>query len=268
MNIWQTVRQVKYLLQQATWPDATTTVFATESVRVVAALAPARLSEMRPPIALVRPLGGSADPEADQMDLFQQDIGISLFCGCGGDQVGENAVIGLYQSDLNDPEGRGLLEVEEELLAAVEHLNDLDGIRVEWMASGFVNADEIETLPHLVSREYLFSALVSRAKYYHPVRDFTATAASGSVCTLAWTLPATRFDTRRVLVVRKSGATAPTSITDGTELTLSGDLVSSHTDSCGSGTFSYGVWMVYDEFSASADGQYSDAVTRANVAVS
>lgn len=114
----------------------------------------------------------------------------------------------------------------------------------------------------------VYSARTSR--FYHAPFRFAATPGSGQVV-MTWTLAPTRFDTLRVILRRATGSTPPATVTDGTGVTLSGDLVTSKTDSgLAAGTYSYSLFMAYDETNATpttAD-KYSAAATRSALVVS
>ncbi len=82
---------------------------------------------------------------------------------------------------------------------------------------------------------------------------------AGGTVNLSWALPATRFDTRRVMLRRESGAViGDFTPTTGTEVTLSGDLATSEADVPGAGTFTYALFFVYDEFGTSTDERFSE----------
>ena len=105
-------------------------------------------------------------------------------------------------------------------------------------------------------------------EHFHPCPRFNATGGVGSV-TLAWTLPPARFDRLRVVLIRKAGSSAPTSVSDGTAVTLSGDLATSKTDTIAAGTYSYSLFAVYDETHATPTTveKYSAAATKTAIVV-
>ncbi len=106
------------------------------------------------------------------------------------------------------------------------------------------------------------------AARFHPCPRFKATGGVGSVA-LSWTLPPARFDRLKIVLVRKSGSSAPSSVTDGTVVTLSGDLATSKTDTLAAGTYSYSIFAAYDETHATPTTaeQYSAAASVTGVVV-
>jgi hypothetical protein len=158
------------------------------------------------------------------------------------------------------------LEVEEEVFAAVKSLNDIDGVVIQSRGKGAASPVLDETLGYVISRDYLWEVETTATRYYHPCRKFAATGGAGSIaCT--WALPPDRYDRYRVRLVYRLGAVAPTSVTDGTEVTLAGPLVTSHTITLAAGTYSLSLFASYDETNTvlAADQRTSDPVTKLSV---
>lgn len=73
---------------------------------------------------------------------------------------------------------------------------------------------------------------------------------------------------RRYIVRRASGSTAPTGPTDGTEVTLIDETDRTTygvDDAPGSGTWSYSVFVAYDEYGSGTDERFSLAMTETRV---
>ncbi len=98
----------------------------------------------------------------------------------------------------------------------------------------------------VVFRDYVFDGLVGNDRFYHPPTRLTAVDATGGDASLTWKLPPDRFDFFTVEIVRKAGASAPTSPTDGASVNKS-PTDTSLTDSPGAGEFSYSAFAWYDE---------------------
>lgn len=272
MNAFQIALQLRHLLRAQTWTGSATKVFQKNSVRV--SVGPSReiLSSLVPPIAIIRPMGSTADPE--EPELFTQTYEVLLATVIPGDEIGENALVGGNRQSFTDSRGRGLLEVEEELLNAVAKLSEIDGVRIQVKSVGATQAQIDENSNYITWREYSLEGIVTGDRFYHPVTSFSATGGTGEV-SLEWSNPPSdRYDLYRVRLVRKSGATAPTSVTDGTEISLGSSLPTSYADSgLASGTYSYSIFASYDETntlagnSSSADDRTSDASSEAGVVV-
>jgi hypothetical protein len=115
MNSYQLARQIKYRLQQATWPGVATKVFgsAIVSVRVPANL----LDRQRLPAVAIRPGGAQMDPErGEEPELIQQTFFVRLFAANEHDGEGEAAILGANRTGATSSKGKGLLEIEERLL--------------------------------------------------------------------------------------------------------------------------------------------------------
>jgi len=169
MNTWQTVRQVQYLVRSRKWTGSSTKVFHTDSVKVTAAPRESAIEQMIMPACLIRPMGASIDPQwSESPDLFELEVAITLAVAHVGDSWGEYPMLGGQRTGQTNSTGRGLLEVEEELFAAVELLNDDDGVLIQFRASSAAQAQMIGK-QYVLVRDYLFRLWVSADRYYHPV---------------------------------------------------------------------------------------------------
>lgn len=245
MNSLQLARQIKYRLQQATWPGSANKVFgsAIVSVRVPAHL----LDRQRLPAIAIRPGGAQADPErGEETELIQQTFMVRLFAANEHDGEGEAAILGANRGGATSSKGKGLLEIEERLLKEIGNITGVDGARIvnSFRSSADVELDDATGA--VVFRDYIFEALVGNDRFYHSPTRLVATDATGGQASLSWRLPPDRFDFFTVEIVRKTGSTAPTIPTDGTSVNKS-PTDTTFTDSPGVGTFSYSAFAWYDE---------------------
>lgn len=274
MNGWQVPQQLAYLLRRRAWPDgAAEPVFSPNSVLVTNAIRAAAIgaSTVNPPIVMLAPAAGRADPEFH--DLREQTIRAVLLTW-DEDDTGEKVLLGAHRtSGPGSSVGRGLLELEEQLLAAVEEFNNTSGLRLDGGFVGAFDVDYREDLRH-ASRAYDFTGMLSRAAYYHaPMRLVATPVGSGGQVSLSWALPPNRFDFHAahttptmparggIRLRRASGSTAPASATAGTEVTLASAFATSVTDTPGPGTWSYAVFAAYDEMGSGTDERYSEQET-------
>lgn len=254
MNGWQAIRQLRYRLQERNWTGTSELVFG--KVTLASRVDDEEdLAQGNVPLCVLRLGGARSDPEfGEEPDLLEQDVIARILVQVEADPSGETALVGAnYGSALTSSAGAGVLQVERELLAASARLQDVDGIRCYVKATSAADIQRVRGSVVAV-REYRFAMLVGADPYYHPPTRLAATDLGGGQTSLTWTLPPDRFDRYRVVLRRAAGATAPTSITGGTGVTLSGDLATSVTDSPGVGTFSYSIFGAYDETSSPPDG--------------
>lgn len=175
MNTWQILRQLQYLIRAQTWAGGVTTVFASGSVKITAAIPEETVEKLILPACLIGPRGATADPEfQDVPDYLEQEIVIRLIAGHAGDAFGEYTLVGGQRTGQTRSPGRGLLEVEEELFNAVELLNTDDGIVIQHRASSAVEPQLVEG-QYIAMRDYLFRADVTADRYYHPVENLQST---------------------------------------------------------------------------------------------
>lgn len=259
MNTWQVLRQLRYLLEQATWPDGEqASVFG--RVVVSAGAQETGLSQIRFPFAVLAPSDASSDSEAPS--LMVQNVDARLAVRVASDPWGQDALLGGPRgAGQGTSQGRGLLEVEEVFLSTLGSLLGLNGVRLKVKYQSAVAPVLDETHGYVALRDYRLEVWTTTERSYEaPTRLAGADQGGGSV-DLTWALPATRFDLREVVLRRAAGATPPPSPTSGTGVSLPSLLPSAHTDSPGAGTHSYALFAGYDELSEGASSRYSTAAT-------
>lgn len=250
MNPWQGFRQVQSILQAAVWPGSAATVFATGSVVVSASPAPQVFDSLRMPIVLMRPLGAQSDPDHDQEpDLLQQELAITIAQMVPGDAVGEHALMGAGRQT-NSAQGRGLLEIEERVLDELAVVDELEGLNILLRLRSMPSAD-VQDANYIVWRDYLFELVCTSTRTYESAGKLEASETGGTI-TLTWSLPTARYDISSCVLRRASGSTAPASVTAGTGIVLSDDLAVTVDDTPGSGTWSYSLFVVYDDGTSDA----------------
>lgn len=258
MNVWQAARQIQYLLAKRVWPDSPggpvfASVFITQE--------PTSIEALRFPVALVKILDSVTD--SSEPGLKMQSIEVQIAVQHTGDQVGEFAMIGGQRASQGTSKGRGLLEVEEQCLQAIQFLNQTNGLRIYNTSSSAAEGMFLEGVGYIATRSYVFNSWLTSDRVYpepNGGKKLTSSVNSGTV-SLSWTF-AERFDLRAaittnekfnstrgtLLLVRKSGSSPPSSVSDGSNLTLSSNVATSYNDTPGAGTWTYALFARYDEF--------------------
>lgn len=256
MNTWQVVRQLKFLLEAQKWTGTSNEVFAQGHVKATSGLDEQTfINKLNFPCVLIQP--GNARPDPEEQGFVDIDIGFRLAVKHSGDAIGEGSLIGNNRPDQEETSrGRGLLELEEMLFDAVGKLTDLDGIRIIHLLSSATRTLNTNSV-YIAQRDYLHTVTTTMDKFYHPPYALTATI-NGADVDLTWTLPAVRYDTRRVMVRRIAGTAFPTETT-GTEVPTTATATSVTDTAPASGDTAYGIFEVYDEFDEGSDQQFSDA---------
>lgn len=266
MNAQQILRQIQFLLRQQTWTTSVP-VWHTDSVRVT--IEPERevFVRLTPPMAFVRPGPFTADRE--EPTFGEMEFVVRLATLNKNDMIGESVLIGSNRTGQLAAPGKGLLEIEEKMFDALALLSSVNGIETVFLAASAAAAEVVEQ-GYAAARDYQFRAWATADRYYHPGKKFSATAAGSGNVSLAWSLPGTRFDYRRMILRRAAGSTPPATATSGTGITLGGSpdgvAATSKTDNPGAGTFSYSLFVAYDEYGSSTDERFSEAVTATVVA--
>jgi hypothetical protein len=268
MNTWQSLRQLKYLLQNRNWTGSSNKVFATEAIIISANPAMQALATARAPLVILRPGEGQTDPEySEEHELISRTIHLTLISSIANDPgTGENAIMGANRISGNTHSiGRGLLELEEEVNEAIKHLDPDNGIFMQNKTAGIASVAQVDvggTVLYVQQMDWTFDLFTNTTRSYPEPICLVATGGSGSI-TLTWTLPPTRYDLLNLVLRRAAGATAPTSVTEGTGVTLGSALPTTVTDTIAAGQYSYALFAAYDESSATpttAD-RYSDPAT-------
>jgi len=261
MNSWQCLKQIKSLLVAQKWTGSSTAIFPNGSVIITQAPPKKGISLNRMPYAFIGLGSGSSDPVHDELpDKLRVDVIVALACSVPGDPYGEAAMIGRNIQSTTDSRGRGILELEEELFNAVELLNEIDGVVIQFRAMGSPAPEYDETHGYIVKRGYRFEMDCTASRAYSEASKFTASESGGTV-TLSWTLPATRYDLKAMILRFASGSTPPADKDAGTGITVDPVLGTSETHAPGAGTYSYRLITAYDEDEDETADRWSAGVT-------
>lgn len=265
MNSWQATKQLVFKLETAAWPDSPGgPVFAT--VHGTQGVAEEIANDYRTPFAVVRVLDAQSD--AQSPGLKEQSWEIVICTAHAGDQVGEFALLGGQRASQGKSQGRGLLEVEEQLLNVVNFLDQTQQVNIVAASAGAAQAALVTDRGYVLTRAYTIRGRLTTARTYPaPNGTNVLTAALGTPSggltpvTVSWASVEQRFDLHpayatpvlpargSLALVRKGGSAAPLSPTDGTVVTI-GAFATSVVDSItsGSGAWTYGLFAKYDEF--------------------
>jgi len=272
MNAWQCLKQLKYLLQQRKWTGTSNVVFNANSVIVSANPELHALQRLIVPLCIIKPNEAVVDPEfRENQRIVERTCSIILITAIGGDAAtSENAVMGANRTaGALKSEGRGLLELEEEVFETINLLTEQSGVTMLFSASSSLGVKRVETGPdiwYVSMMEYPFKLFTSTLRgVYPPVTGLTITTAPATQNNLSWSLPIARYDRYSIIVRKAAGATAPAGPTDGTGVTVTGLLPTTVTDTIVAGsTWSYSVFVSYDETHqpTSEAQRYSAAVSK------
>ena len=253
MNTYQVCRQVKYLIDQRRWEDnpSNESVFGAAVVSV--APQAEAMDKFRYPLAMVIP--GSATVDEEEMDLLEQMITVRVICMVEADGYGESPLIGAHRISTGSSDGRGILEIEPELFAAIARSSGADGIEIRLWSSSEVQAELVEDLGYVIARDYTFGCLTTTTKTYPPPFKFVVKNSVGiGQGTAGWTNPAIRFDSYHVVLRYASGSIPPPTISSGTGIPLLTDFATSVAFSgFAAGSYAFSIFVTYDEMSEPPD---------------
>lgn len=261
MTVWQAVRQIKFKLLARTWPDSPNgNVFANVYVTQGPAedISP---SNIRFPFAIVGVMDSTTDQDDQRYQV--QRIEVKIVCQHSGDQFGEAVMIGGNRQSVGQSKGRGILEIEEQVMQALQFLDPSGALRLQLVSTGTAEAVLTQDVGYIVVRPMTFQARLTTSRVYptpNAGKTIRYSVAGGNV-TLSWTWHE-RFDLHaaytspiqlstlrgKLTLVRKAGSSAPASLSDGTVVTLSSNAATGVVDTPGTGTWSYALFPQYDEF--------------------
>ena len=158
-----------------------------------------------------------------------------------GDQSMERAIMGGNRGDGAD--GRGVYEAERIMLPAIYDLQESAGFSFSVIGQGTNNFNVVENELLIFRTQRLKVRGTSLPTYLIPT--MLTHQLAGVLVGLSWVNP-TQVGLSKIIVRR--GATAPQTISSGSEVTLGSDLANSVVDSPGSGDHWYSVFAGYDEF--------------------
>lgn len=257
MNTWQACRRVKNILRGVQWGGSGGRLFANGSVFASGGPVDDLLSQMRVPAAFVN--AGSSRHDPHQPGLYESDMEVVTLVRIAGDVYGERVLMGANRASKTESTGRGLFEVEAEMLSNMLHLDAAKQFRLMLKAQSSVIAANVGDAGFFATRRYIFSTLLTvEYQHMHP-RVVTLAEAAGTV-TVSWLVPdvATNLVS---YVVRRTAGTIPAAFpTDGTDVPWTSGL--STTDAPGAGEYTYSVFATYDDQGgavALAVSDYSDA---------
>ena len=253
MNRDQACRRIRSVLRARRWGGSGDPVFGRESVLVSVAPVQDYADQLVLPAAFVRPGPARADPE--RPGLLTATLTVLTLVSIPGDMTGERPLIGANRISKTSGEGRGILEVESELLGAVEQLDASGQFRISHRTTDMLGVSVVEDTGYHAWCEYGFEALLT-SSYQHREPRAAAASESGGTVTVSWTVPDDATNLTGYVVRRVSGAIPAGFPTDGTDVAWS--TGTSVTDSPGSGTWTYSVFAAYDDLGGSVEHDISD----------
>lgn len=251
MNTWQLLKQMRRTLLDRTWEGGANKIFGESSVVPTAGVEDEEvLGKLRLPITLLKPLNGSGDPSfSSDPGYIVQNIAARLVVeGRGDGGLGKRALMGGFPIATDRSPGRGLLEVEEELLGAVQFLSQVTGVQIANTFQSVVASSVLAGGAHVALRDYEFRADVTSQRTYPGQRSLQLTDQGGGSVLITWKDVPPRFDRVAWMLRRKLGS-APTSTTDGTLVSRQTTFgVETFTElGVPAGTWFYSIFVTYDD---------------------
>lgn len=224
------------------WPGGTSPVLGRASVTVN----PPTFNTLDQvaPCVLIRCERTGANPEHPAALEEEARWTIVLYALNATDQAGQAAVLGGNRASLTTSPGRGLLEIEPLVRAQIWQAFLAAGVRPRITSAPATVPEALAGI--MAARAYEVTATRFPVQpNYANVTRLLATTAGGA--TLTWTPVPLRWDLISYQVVRKAGATAPATPTDGTVVSSTvSPTATGYVDAGGGAGQSYSVFGVFD----------------------
>ena len=133
------VLAIQTRLEDRQWGGTGSVVFGNGAVRVVQAIdAESALRTMRVPLALIIPGAFRSDPDhaGQQPDYLVGTVTVRIATAHRGDEIGELAVVGGHRPSSTASEGAGLLQIEQEVQAAIGTLDADESVEIQFRDTG------------------------------------------------------------------------------------------------------------------------------------
>ena len=160
MGTIELLNKIQTELKAATWPASANKVFQANSVPISMGPDDEIAATLVMPVVVIRPLDMVVDPDFnEEPDLLRQSVGIRLFVSHPGDHHGQKALQGGNIPDVTKSEGKGIFDIEKEILNAIQVLNTLESLDIQSRSAS-------ATLPvqlgerTAIFRDYIFDAWV------------------------------------------------------------------------------------------------------------
>ena len=163
MNTKQFFDALKTKLLAQVWNSSSNKVFNQDSVIVSQNVPVEALRNLIPPIAIIRCGGATSDPEHDEEpDLLMQRFQVAIITYSENDTYGEGVLMGACVADADKSEGKGVLQIEEELFNAIKEMDTDDGITIYSRAKSVPEAVVDEDAGLTIGfRQYEFETLTT-----------------------------------------------------------------------------------------------------------
>lgn len=224
-----------------TWPDSPNEAVFSRVLAGVGVPSDFFQQDAAAPYAFLH-VDATRDHEEFPADLVdEQRWTLYMFAANASSQSGGEAVVGGNRESLGSSRGRGLLEVESLVKAAL--FNSL-GLVARPRTGGAQPVNVAGKQSGLIAERVLDIVATRLPSFpdYNRVQKLLASVAGG-VVSLSWAAPSTRYDLVGFTWAKASGSTAPTSPSAGTFVAGTTHVLS---DSPGAGTWSYSIWNSYD----------------------
>jgi hypothetical protein len=243
---------MKALLMARVWTGGTEKVFAYNAVKITANPDRQAFLTLPTPFALITPGDFQSDPvHQEEPNLMMGPVVVKVGVA-HQDSIGEAALIGSNKIGGNlTSKGRGLDEIEPEVMAVLQKLNTIDGVELQLVANGN-RATVYETAGgYRATKDFAFQLICMGEATYQTPTTVAAVPSGGGAVALSWTNPAIVASSSKIIVRRATGTVPPTIPTDGTGVAvIGGAFGTTATDAPGAGQYSYSVFMEYLDYAA------------------
>jgi hypothetical protein len=258
MNGWQLTRQIRYLLRERRWEGAPANehVFRSNSVRITPIDIESFLGTANPGSPACTINLGRRTSDQQTKGYVAQEVVVTLAVQVEGDEVKENAAIGANRTaGKGSSKGRGLAEVESELMSVLDDVTAMQGFQVQGYSAGSVEEAQVSSTLAFVYCEHTFMFMCTSQLTWLGPTSLNGSGATGGSISLAWTpAPLSWASIPGVggqIIKYAAGSTPPATPIDGLPgPTVSGIAGSAVISPLASGDYAISIFTMYKESGA------------------
>lgn len=260
MNPWQMARQAQFALRERDWEDdsANENVFSADSVRITPMPVEDLLAVGTPTSPMCKINLGRQTSDVQAKGFVAQELLVTLAVAVEGDEMYENAMIGANRSaGTASSKGRGLAEVEAEMMATLQDVTAMAGFQVQGYSVSGIEVVPVSSTVAWVWREYTFLFYCTSQLSWLGPTSLTATGHTGGTAGLAWTPAPTSWSSIAAsggqIIRYAAGSTPPATVSDGIAgPAVTGTDSSATISGLSSGAYAVSVFTAYKESGASS----------------
>lgn len=162
MNTHELCQTIKDALIDLKWTGGSYHVFASGSCIISPMSDDVVLPLSRVPIALIKPMDATVDPEfGEEPNLLQRTIIVRVVTLNAGDATGEKTLMGGSKvSGALRSQGKGILEISGQIMKAIKFLNINEGVQIQFSHASEGAGGLLDSISYVGGMDFFFTAWI------------------------------------------------------------------------------------------------------------